>query len=190
MPRVDGGVSGKGENFISDAGEEKIAVTPGKVPATDAIGKKDIPAKELVGAGEIEAETSRAVAGYEQEFSIGPAGWDGAGLWQELGGTDGAKPLRKTEGEHGVGLEAEKSGIWVVVDGAAGPFGEVGSIPDVIPVTVGEKKGIWLELFFLQKVEEALGSINRQTVAMEINHIGVRSGESTAVAQRFGHGSL
>ena len=46
--------------------------------------------------------------------------------------------MGEAEGEHGVGLEAEEGGVGVVVDGATGPVGEVRSIPDVVPVSVGE----------------------------------------------------
>jgi len=33
----------------------------------------------------------------------------------------------------------------MVVDGATGPFSEVGGIPDVVPVAVGEKEGVGLD---------------------------------------------
>jgi len=84
--------------------------------------------------------------------------------------------LGQAAGEHGVRLKAEKCGIGVVVDGAAGPCGEVGGIPDVIPVAVGKEKGVWLELFFLQEVEKPLGGIDGQTVAVEIDNVGVGGG--------------
>ncbi len=84
--------------------------------------------------------------------------------------------MGQAEGEHGVRLKAEKRGIGVVVDGATGPVGEVGGIPDVIPVTVGKEKGVWLEPFFLQEVEKPLGGIDGQTVAVEVDDVGVGGG--------------
>ena len=91
--------------------------------------------------------------------------------------------------EHGVRLEAEKRGIGVVVDGAVGPCGEVGGIPEVIPMAVGEEEGIGLDLFFLQEVEEAFGGIDGESVAVQVNKVSVGGGETAAVAQGHGHKS-
>ena len=95
--------------------------------------------------------------------------------------------MGEAEGEHGVGLEAEEGGVGMVVDGATGPFGEVGGIPDVIPVAVGEEEGVRLELFFLQKIEEALGGIDGEAVAVEVEKVGVGGGEAARIGQRFRH---
>ena len=84
--------------------------------------------------------------------------------------------MGQAEGEHGVRLKAEKRGIGVVVDGATGPVGEVGGIPDVIPVTVGKEKGVWLDFFLFEEVEEALGGIDGEAVAVEVDDVGVGGG--------------
>ena len=75
-----------------------------------------------------------------------------------IGGADRAEALGEAEGEHGIGLETEKGGVGMIVDGAAGPVGQVGGIPDVIPVTVGKEEGVGLEFFLFEEVEEALGA--------------------------------
>jgi len=95
--------------------------------------------------------------------------------------------LGKAKRKHRVRLEAEKRGIGVVVDGATGPVGEVSGIPDVIPVTVGEEEGVGLELFLLQEVEKPLGGIDGESVAVEVDEVGVGGGEAAAIAQGFGH---
>jgi len=97
--------------------------------------------------------------------------------------------LGQAKREHGVRLEAEKRGIGVVVDGAVSPCGEVGGIPEVIPMAVGEEEGIGLDLFFLQEVEEAFGGIDGESVAVQVNKVSVGGGEAAAVAPRFSHGS-
>ena len=94
--------------------------------------------------------------------------------------------MGEAEGEHGVGLEAEEGGVGVVVDGATGPLGEVRGIPNVVPVSVGKEEGVRLELFFLQKVEEAFGGVDGQTVAVEVEKVGVGGGEAARVGKGSG----
>ena len=69
-----------------------------------------------------------------------PVGWGRGGFVKKLGGVDGTELFWKTEGEHGIRFKAEKCGFGMVVDRATSPFGEVGGIPDVIPVAMGEKE--------------------------------------------------
>ena len=136
---VDSGFVGKGKNLFTDAGKQQVAVAAGQVPATHAIRKKHVPSKNLVSGGKIETKASRAVAGYVEEPGIGPSIRDRAGFVEELGGLDRAKPLRQAKSEHGVGFEAKKRGIGMVVDRATSPFREVGGVPDVIPMAVSEQ---------------------------------------------------
>ena len=95
--------------------------------------------------------------------------------------------MGQAERKHGVRLEAQKGGVGVIVDGAAGPGGEIGGIPDVIPVAVGKEKGVWLEFFFLQEVEKTLGGIDGESVAAEIDEVGVGGGKTASIGQRFRH---
>jgi len=76
-----------------------------------------------------------------EKLGLGPTRWRRGGFVKKLGGLDGTELFWKTEGEHGIRLETEKSGVGMVVDRATSPFGEVGGIPDVVPVAVGEKEG-------------------------------------------------
>jgi hypothetical protein len=179
---VDGGVAGEGEDFLANAGKEEMAVAAGEVPAADGIGEEDIAAKKLVGGGKVEAEAAGAVAGDEEELGVGPGRRDRPGFLKKLGGGDGAEALGEAEGEHGVGLEAEGGGIGVVVDGAAGPVGEVGGVPDMVPVAVGEEKGVGLDFFLFEKIEEAFGGVDGEAVAGEVEEVGVGGGEAAAVA--------
>jgi len=85
------------------------------------------------------------VTGDVEELGLRPVGWGRGGFVKKLGGLDGAELFWKTEREHGIRLKAEKSGVGMVVDRATSPFGEVGGIPDVIPVTMGQKEGVGLD---------------------------------------------
>ena len=78
----------------------------------------------------------------------------------------------------------------MVVDGATGPFSEVGGIPDVVPVAVGEKEGVRLNFFLFQKIEKALGGVDGEEMAIEVDQVGVGRGEATRISQRFFHGLL
>lgn len=78
-------------------------------------------------------------------MGLGPVRWGRCGFVKKLGGLYGAEFFRKTEGEHGIRFNAEKSGVGMVVDRATGPFSQVGGIPDVVPVAVGEKEGVGLD---------------------------------------------
>lgn len=190
MAGVDRRVFGEGENFFTNAGKELIPVAPRKIPAADPIRKENIAAEKLVGGGKIKTEAAGAVPGDVEEFGLGPFSRHGAGFVQHPGGLDGTETLGEAEGEHGVGLEAEEGGIGVVVDGATGPVSEVRSIPDVVPVSVGEQEGVGLDFFLFEKAEKTFRSVDGEAVTAEIQKVGVGGGEAAAVAQGFRHGSF
>ena len=179
--------SGQGEDLFPDAGEKLSAVAAGEIPAAHAFGKEDIPAVQLPGTGKIKTEAARAVSGNEEQPGNSPGRRDGAGLFQELGGRDGAETLEQAEAKHGVGLEAEKSGIGMIINGATGPVGQVGGVPDVVPVAVGEEEGVGLDFFLFQKVEEALRCVDGEPVAAKIDQVGVGGGEAAGVGQGLRH---
>ncbi len=93
----------------------------------------------------MKAEATRTVAWHVEELGLGPVRWGRGCFVKKLGGVDGTELFGKTKGEHGIWFKAEKSGVGMVVDGAIGPFSEVGGIPDVVPVAVGEKEGVGLD---------------------------------------------
>ena len=84
-----------------------------------------------------------------EESGFRPGGWGGSRFVEELGGLNGAEFLGKTEGEHGIRFEAEKGGVGMIVNGTTGPFRNVGGIPDVVPMSVGEKEGVRFDFLFL-----------------------------------------
>ena len=188
MTGVDDGVGRQGEDLFSDAGEKLIPVASGQVPPTDAVRKKNIPAIELTRGGKIKAEAARAVTGDEQQLGVGPSGWNRPGILQQPGGFDRAKALGQAEGQHGIGLLAEKSSIGMIVDGATGPVGKISGVPDVVPVTVGKEEGVRSHFFLFEKVEETFRGIDSQEVAAKVNEVGVGGGESAAIDQGFRHG--
>ena len=96
--------------------------------------------------------------------------------------------MRQAEGEHGIRLQAEKSGIRMVINRATGPVSEFGGVPDVVPMTVGEEEGVWFKFFLFQKVEEAFRGVDRQEVSAEVDEVGVGGGKATRVGQRLKHG--
>ena len=51
VARINNGFLGKGENFFTDAAEEKIATSPGKIPTANSILEKDVATKQLIGFG-------------------------------------------------------------------------------------------------------------------------------------------
>ena len=78
----------------------------------------------------------------------------------------------------------------MVVDGASGPLRDSSGVPDVIPVAVGEKEGVRLEFFCFKEFEKALGCIDGKKMAVEVEKVGVGSGEAACISQRFFHGLL
>ena len=96
--------------------------------------------------------------------------------------------MGQAEGQHGIGLLAEKSSIGMIVDGATGPVGKISGVPDVVPVTVGKEEGVRSNFFLFQKVEETFRGIDSQEVAAKVNEVGVGGGESAAIDQGFRHG--
>jgi len=137
MSGIDDGGFGKGENFFSDSIQQDFTASTGKIPSSNPVCKKDVPAKKLSATRKIEAEAARAVAWHVEQLGVGPFRWGRGGFFKKLGRVDGAKLFGKTKGKHGIRLKAEKSGVGMVVDRATGPFGKIGGIPDVIPVTMG-----------------------------------------------------
>ena len=187
MPGVDNGFGREGKDFFSDPIQQEFSVASRQVPSSHPVGKKDIATKKLIGLGQVEAETAWTVAGDMKKSGLRPTRWCRGGFVEKLGGANGPEFLGKAEGEHGIGLKAEKGGVGMIVNGALGPFGEVGSVPDVVPVTVGQEKGIGLELFLFQKVEEAFRGVDGQEMSVQIEKISVRVGKAACVSQRWIH---
>ena len=69
----------------------------------------------------------------------------------------------------------------MIINRTTSPVGEVRGVPDMIPVAVGKKKGIGLDLFFLQEGKETLGCIDGKTVTAEVDQVGVGGGETAAI---------
>lgn len=189
MAGIDGGISGEGQDFFSDAGQKLSTVPARQIPTADTVGKEDVPAKKPVFRRKIKTEASRAVPWDEEESGTGPCFRQRAGFLEELCGTDWTEALGQTEGEHGIRLEAEKRSVGVVVDRASGPLGKVGRVPDVIPVAVGEKQRIRPDLLFFEEIEKALGGIHREAVAVPIHHVSVGGGQAARKDQGFRHRS-
>ena len=84
-----------------------------------------------------------------EEPSLRPGGWGRSRFVEELGGVNGPEFLGKTEVEHGIRVEAEEGSVGMIVNRATGPFRNVGSIPDVVPMSVGEKEGVRFNFLFL-----------------------------------------
>ena len=84
-----------------------------------------------------------------EEPSLRPRGWEGSRFVEKLGGLNGSEFLGKTEGEHGVRFEAEEGAVGMIVNRATGPFRNVGGIPDMVPMSVGEKEGVRFDFLFL-----------------------------------------
>jgi hypothetical protein len=184
---VDDGGIGEWKDFFSNSRKEKLLASSGEIPATDPIGEKDISSVELFGFRKIEAETSWAVARNVEELGVGPGGGWGGGVVDELRCGDGADFLGKAKGEHRVGLKAEEGGIGVVVDGALSPIGDIGGVPDMVPVAVSQEERVGFDFFLFQEVEKAFGGIDGKEVAIEVVDVGVGSGEAACEGEGFVH---
>ena len=181
MAGIDDGGIGEWKDLFSNSREEKLLAPSWEIPATDPIGEKDISSVELFGFRKIEAETSGAVAWDVEELRVEPGGGWGGGVVDELRCGNGADFLGKAEGEHGVGLKAEEGGIGVVVDGALSPIGDVGGVPDMVPVAVSQEERVGFDFFLFEEVEKAFGGIDGKEVAIEVVDVGVGSGEAACV---------
>ena len=187
MAGIDDGGIGEWKDFFSNSRKEKLLAPSWEIPATDPIGEKDISSVELFGFRKIEAETSWAVARNVEELGVGPGGGWGGGVVDELRRGDGADFFGKAKGEHGVGLKAEEGGIGVVVDGALSPIGDIGGVPDMVPVAVSQEERVGFDFFLFQEVEKAFGGIDGKEVAIEVVDVGVGSGEAACEGERFVH---
>ena len=187
MAGIDDGGIGEWKDLFSNSREEKLLAPSWEIPATDPIGEKDISSVELFGFRKIEAETSGAVAWDVEELRVEPGGGWGGGVVDELRCGDGADFLGKAKGEHGVGLKAEEGGIGVVVDGALSPIGDVGGVPDMVPVAVSQEERVGFDFFLFEEVEKAFGGIDGKEVAIEVVDVGVGSGEAACEGEGFVH---
>ena len=187
MAGIDDGGIGEWKDFFSNSRKEKLLASSWEIPATDPVGEKDISSVELFGFRKIEAETSGAVAWDVEELRVEPGGGWGGGVVDELRCGNGADFLGKAKGEHGVGLKAEEGGIGVVVDGALSPIGDIGGVPDMIPVAVSQEERVGFDFFLFQEVEKAFGGIDGEEVAIEVVDVGVGSGEAACEGEGFVH---
>ena len=125
-----------------------------------------------------------------EKLRVRPGGRGRVQIIDRLSRMYGLQFFGETKGEHGVGVEAEKGGIGMVVDGASGPLRDSCGVPDMIPVAVGEKEGVRFEFFCFKEIEKALGRIDGKEMAVEIKNVGVGGSEATRISQRFFHGLL
>jgi hypothetical protein len=125
-----------------------------------------------------------------EELRIRPRGGGRVEIVNRLSRAYGLQFFGETKGEHRVGVEAEKGGIGMVVDGASGPLRDICGVPDMIPVAVGEKEGVRLEFFCFKEIEKSFGRIDGNEMAVEIKNVGVGGSEATRISQRFFHGLL
>jgi len=95
--------------------------------------------------------------------------------------------LGQAEGEHGIGFETEKSGVGMIINGTTGPVGEVGGVPDMVPMAVGEEEGVGFDFFLFQKIEKTFGGIDGEAMTVEVDEVGVGGGEAARVGQGFRH---
>ena len=161
------------ENFFLNACDEEVSTSSGQVPATDAIGEEDVPAEKLVSLWEVEAEATWAVSWHVEKFGLGPSGRGRSFFLEELGGVDGLDFLGEAESEHGVGLETEKGGIRMIIDGASSPLCDGGGVPDMIPMAVGEEEGVRFKVFCFEEIEKTLGGIDGEKVSLEVEKVGI-----------------
>ena len=75
----------------------------------------------------------------------------------------------------------------MVVDGASGPLRDSSGVPDMIPVAVGDKEGVRFEFFCFKEFEKALGRIDGKKMAVEVEKVGVGSGEAACEGEGFVH---
>ena len=127
------------------------------------------------------------MAGDEQELGLGPCGGNWARLLEKLGGLDGAEFFGEAEGEHGIGLEAEECSVGMIVHGATGPIRKVGCVPNVIPVSVGEEQSVGFNFFLLEEIQKSLWGIDGEKMPVEIEEVGVSSGEAAGEDQGDRH---
>ena len=116
-----------------------------------------------------------------EKLRVRPGGRGRVQIIDRLSRMYGLQFFGETKGEHGVGVEAEKGGIRMVVDGASGPLRDSCSVPDMIPVAVGEKEGVRFEFFCFKEIEKALRRIDGKKMAVEIEEICVRGGKAACV---------
>ena len=111
-----------------------------------------------------------------EKLRVRPGGRGRVQIIGRLSRTYGLQFFGETKGEHGVGVEAEKGGIGMVVDRASGPLRDSSGVPDMIPVAVGDKEGVRFEFFCFKEIEKALGRIDGKEMVVEVEKVGVGSG--------------
>ena len=111
-----------------------------------------------------------------EKLRVRPRGRGRVQIIDRLSRMYGLQFFGETKGEHGVGVEAEKGGIGMVVDGASGPLRDSSGVPDMIPVAVGDKEGVRFEFFCFKEIEKALGRIDGKEMVVEVEKVGVGSG--------------
>jgi hypothetical protein len=184
---VHDGLGRERQDFFSDSIEKNFTTASWEVPTANAIGKKNVTPKELTLLGKVKAEATGAVAGDMKKAGRRPVRGKRGFFVQKLGGVYGAEFFWEAEGEHGIGLEAEKRGVGMIVNGAFSPLGEVGRVPDMVPVSMGEKEGVRFDVSLFEKIEKSLRGIDGEEMALEIKEVGVGGGEAAGVDQRVRH---
>ncbi len=97
-------------------------------------------------------------------------------LFEEAGGGHGFEFFGQTKSGHDFGVGDEDGVVFVVIDRTGVNPGHFGSIPDVVPVSVGEHEGG--DFFSGAVFCHALGGVDREQALRSLDEVSVGFGEA------------
>jgi hypothetical protein len=142
MARVDTSLRRKRQDFLSDAGEELLAIAAGQVPSSEAASEKNISSKERTFARQVKAQAAGAVARYFENVEVETAHRKIRCFADDLALGDGLDFQGESPISKEVRLRDHRYRVCMVINPAiVAPLDRCG-VGHVIEMSMGEEKGV------------------------------------------------
>ena len=133
-------LTGQGQQFFRDTGEQEISISSGEIPSTDSPGEENIASEEMIRTGVMDADTSRTMPRNLVEIEGASQEWLGRSFMEfEIGcyrfdfQVYPETPQEPGISQHRLGDRVHRHAASVLSD-------HRGSIPDMVIVTVGKQE--------------------------------------------------
>lgn len=139
---IDAGLSGKRQDFFSNAGEELLAIAAWQIPSSETAAEKDISSEESAFACEVKAQAARAVARYLENVEVQAAYREIRRFADDFAGGDGLD----LEGESPIPEELRvcdhRDRVHMIVNPAIVTPLNCCGVGHVIEMSMGEEEGV------------------------------------------------
>ena len=183
MTGKDGHVVAEREYFLFDAFEQKIGISAGQIPATDAAGEEHVAADEQFVFAREEAKAAGTVPRHFKHFHFQAEKFSPWRLLNQKIRLHRLELQFKTEAAKKLGIGNHRRSLRVTTDLAIEVSLDFCHIRDVIEVPMREKQKLYIDMARFEPIAGAIGRVEQNPALRSLNKIAI--GFENAAAERF-----